>query len=146
MPRHFSRYSKGYKNINPTIIIEFFVEERGKPPVDYKFYCFSGRVEVLTLHFDRFEEHKTRTFDRDFQPHEFRYGFKQWSGGCQRPSNFEAMVQLAESLAEGFDFMRVDLYSVGNRIYFSELTPYPGGVSLKFLPPRQDLILGEKWK
>lgn len=136
----------GYKNIKPSIIIESFIGEKEKAPVDYKFYCFSEQVEVLTMHFDRFEEHKTRTFDRNFQPHEFSYHFGQWRGEFQRPTNFETMVQLAESLAKGFDFMRVDLYNVGNKIYFSELTPYPGGVNTKFLPARQDYILGEKWK
>ena len=136
----------GYKNIKPMIIIEQFIEENGKPPVDYKFYCFDGCVEIVTLHFDRFEEHKTRTFDRNFQPHEFRYDFPQWSGECQRPQNFEKMVQLAELLADGFQFIRVDLYCLENDIYFSELTPYPGGVSTKFLPERQDYLLGEKWK
>ncbi|MCP4371491.1 MAG: glycosyltransferase [Deltaproteobacteria bacterium] len=136
----------GYKNIKPHIIIESFLKENEKAPVDFKFYCFAGRVEFLTMHFDRFKEHKTRSFNRNFKPHEFRYGFDVWSGEVQRPLNFEAMVQLAESLAEEFDFMRVDLYNVGGRIYFSELTPYPGGVSLKFKPDSYDYFLSEKWK
>jgi hypothetical protein len=136
----------GYRNIDPTIMIESFIEENGKAPVDYKFYCFSGRVEMVTLHFDRFEEHKTRTFDRNFNPHEFRYDFPQWIGECTRPKNFDTLVHLAESLAAEFDFIRVDLYSSENKIYFSELTPYPGGVGTKFLPIKQDFLLGEKWK
>lgn len=138
----------GYKNIRPAIIVESFIEHNGKPPVDYKFYCFSGRVEILTLHFDRFEEQKIRTFDRNFEPHEFRYAFKQYNGECQCPPNFESMVQLAECLAEGFDFIRVDLYSQENRIYFGELTPYPGGVSYLrgFDVASADYVLGEKWK
>lgn len=136
----------GYKNIKPAIIIESFIGENGKAPVDYKFYCFSGRVEFLTLHFDRFIEHKTRTFDRNFKPHEFTYHFGQWEGECQRPPDFEAMVNLAELLAEDFDFIRVDLYNSNNRIYFGELTTYPGGVNTKFLPRSQDEALGKKWK
>jgi hypothetical protein len=136
----------GYKNIKPCIFIETFIEENGKPPVDYKFYCFEGRMEVVTVHFDRFVDHKTRSFDRDFHPHEFRYNFKQWSGEFERPRNFKSMVELAELLAKDFNFMRVDLYSVENVIYFSELTPYPGGVATKFLPERQDDILGKKWQ
>lgn len=137
----------GYKNIRRTIIIEeFLLEEDGKPPIDYKFNCFSGRVEFLTLHFDRFEEHKTRSFDRNFEPYELRDNFDQWDGECSRPPNFELMVQLAESLAKGFDFIRVDLYTLRNKVYFGELTFYTGGVSIKFLPPSTDHILGEKWK
>jgi hypothetical protein len=136
----------GYKNIKPAIIVEAFLEENGQPPVDYKFYCFSGRVEFLTVHFDRFREHKTRSFDRNFRPYDFRYDFLQWPGECKRPSNFSEMVQLAELLAQDFDFMRVDLYNLDDRVYFGELTPYPGGISTKFLPPSRDRILGELWK
>ena len=56
------------------------------------------------------------------------------------------MLRVAESLAEEFDFMRVDLYRLENMIYFNEFTPYPGGLSTKFLPARQDYVFGEKWK
>lgn len=135
-----------YKNIKPKIMIEAFMDDEGKPPVDYKFYCFSGRVEFLTVHYDRFGNHKTRSFDRNFEPYDFRYDFAQWEGECLRPKNFEKMICLSEALSEDFDFMRVDLYNINNSIYFSELTPYPGGVSTKFLPLNRDYILGEKWQ
>lgn len=136
----------GYKHIKPCILIEAFLEEQGKPPVDYKFYCFSGRVEIVTLHFDRFEQHKTRAYDREFQPNDFRYDFEQWNGICSCPDNFQEMVRLAEHLSEDFSFMRVDLYNVGGKVYFGEFTPYPGGVATRFLPRTYDYILGRKWK
>jgi len=136
----------GYKHIKPAIIVEEFLDQDGKVPLDYKFYCFSGRVEFLTQHFGRFVKHKTRSFDRNYVPHEFRYQFEQYEGDCQRPRNFEGMVQLAEALAQDFDFMRVDLYNIDGRILFGELTPYPGGVSTRFLPESLDFALGEKWR
>lgn len=136
----------GYKNVKPCIIVEAFLDDNGKVPPDYKFYCFSGRVEVLTLHFDRFAEHKTRAFNRDFEASAFRYNFEQWNGKCERPKIFPTMIHVAECLSEDFDFMRVDLYLVNNRIFFGEMTPYPGGVSTKFLPVNEDYNLGNKWK
>lgn len=136
----------GYKNIKPIIIIESYMEEKGKVPADYKFWCFSGRVEFLSLHYDRFEDHKIRSFDRDFEPYDLRFDLDSWEGECRRPQNFDAMVRLAETLAEDFDFMRVDLYNLEGKIYFSELTPYPGGVSARFLPLSRDCTLGEKWR
>lgn len=135
----------GYKNIKPAIVIEELLEQDGHAPLDFKFYCFGGRVEFLTQHFGRFVKHKTRSFDRNYAPHEFRYQFEQFDGPCQRPKNFEAMVKLAETLAEEFEFMRVDLYNIDGRILFSEMTPYPGGVSTRFLPETLDHSLGEKW-
>jgi len=136
----------GCKNVRPTIMVESFLDDNGRVPADYKFFCYSGRVEFLMLHFDRFEEPKDRAFDRNFKPYEFKSDLAEWTGECQRPPNFETMVQLAESLAEAFDFIRVDLYSLENKIYFGELTPYPGGVSTKFLPAWRDCVLGEKWR
>lgn len=136
----------GYKNIKPYIIIESFIGDTEKAPTDYKFYCFSGRVEFVTVHFDRFIEHKTRSFNRDFNPYDFTYHFNQWDGECLRPQNFNTMINLAEALSDGIDFIRVDLYNVSGRIYFGELTPYPGGVSTRFLPASRDYALGEKWK
>jgi hypothetical protein len=136
----------GYKNIKPCIIIESFIEENGKPPTDYKFWCFSGRVEYVSLHFDRFEKHTTMSFDRNFEPSEFGFNLPLYSGECQRPRNYEAMLEVAESLAEGFDFIRVDLYNPRGRILFGEFTVYPGGGFARFLPARLDYVLGEKWQ
>ena len=138
----------GYRNIKPHITIESFIGDRDKPPVDFKFYCFSGRVELLTLHVNRFEELRSMTLDRDFERLRFGPDFKEYEMSYPRPANFEAMVRLAEDLSMGFDFVRVDLYSVENAIYFGELTPYPVGVSqfYSFDIASLDPILGEKWK
>lgn len=138
----------GYKNIKPTIMIESFIGENGKAPVDYKVSCFSGRVEYITLHFDRFENHSIEILDRNFEPATFGMLTPKWRRGVryERPSNFEKLLQLAEDLANGFDFMRVDLYMMQNKIYFGEFTPYPGGVAKKFFEEEQDYVFGEKWK
>jgi len=136
----------GYRNIKPHIAIESFLEENENVPVDYKFWCFSGRVECISLHFDRFESHATLGFNRNFEPGGLQFDLPLYTGEFKRPSNYKEMVRVAETLAEGFDFMRVDLYNVGGMIYFSELTPYPGGVTTKFEPESMDYLLGEKWK
>ncbi|MBC8003711.1 MAG: hypothetical protein H7X97_14090 [Opitutaceae bacterium] len=138
--------SWGYRNIPPAILVEEYLGENDQPPVDYKFYCFGKRVEFLTVHYNRFSDHKTRSFDRQFAPYNFSYDFEQWDGHCEKPANFDEMVKVAEALADGCEFVRVDLYSVGPKIYFSELTPYPGGVSTKILPRSTDLALGGQWK
>ena len=137
--------SWGYRNIPRCIVIEEYLDENGQPPVDYKAYCFGKSVEFLTVHYERFRDHKTRSVDRQFKPYNFSYDFEQWNGDFPRPANFDEMIVVAEALADGCDFVRVDLYSVGNRVYFSELTPYPGGVSTKFLPRSTDVALGQRW-
>ena len=104
-------------------------------------------MEFFKIDFDRFEGHSERFFDRELNKLDlFEVGLKLYQGKIDLPDNFKDLVHVAESLAEGFDFIRVDLYSVENKIYFSELTPYPGGVSAVFEPDNFDYVFGEKWK
>lgn len=136
-----------YKNIKPQIIVESFIEENGQIPLDYKLFCFSGRMEYFKIDFDRFEDHAAKYFNKELKALDLvEVGFKQYLGRIDLPSNFDEMIRLAESLAKGFDFIRVDLYNINNNIYFGELTPYPGGISQKLDPDNYDYILGKKWK
>lgn len=48
--------------------------------------------------------------------------------------NFEGMVEVAEELSSEFPFVRVDLYNLDGRIYFSELTFVPTGGNMKLKP------------
>ena len=136
-----------YKNIRPTIIIEsFLADDSGNVPVDYKFFCYAGQAEFLQMNFDRFGDPYEKFFDRDFNALDLWNGTKQYPGEVVRPNNYESMICLAESLAQGFDFIRVDLYSVCGQIYFGELTCYPSGGMTPFVPETYDFLFGEKWK
>jgi len=134
-----------YKNIKPMIMVEEFLEENGKPPLDYKFFCFSGRVEYLLIVYDRFASHQEKHFTRDFVPLDLWNGADQYPGPFIRPYNLEEMIRVAETLSAGFDFIRVDLYNVNGKIYFGELTCYPAGGLAAFVPRKWDFIFGEKW-
>lgn len=136
----------GYKNIKPYIIIESYIGVNGKVPLDYKFWCFSGTVEFITVHFDRFEKHTVRTFNGNFEPINIDKMVPVYSGDFHLPTNYREMIQVAESLSEEFAFIRVDLYNVNERIYFGEFSYYPGGVQMKFESREVDNELGKKWK
>jgi hypothetical protein len=104
-------------------------------------------MEFFKIDFDRFYDHSEKFFDRATNELDLvELGLRQYKGRIDLPHSFDDMVRVAESLSEGFDFLRVDLYNVGNRIFFSELTPYPGGVSSRFVPDSFDFLFGEKWK
>lgn len=134
-----------YKHIPPSLLIEEFLEQDGRSAPDYKFWCFAGRAECLTVHCNRHEEHVTRTFDRNFKPYKFYFPLDDPSQTVPPPPNFENMVRTAEALASGFDFIRVDMYNVRGRVFIGELTVYPGGGFLRFLPRELDAALGAKW-
>ena len=60
----------------------------------------------------------------------------------QRPKNFARMIEICRSLSQNFGFVRVDLYDLGDRVVFGELTHYPTAGHMRFYPDEYDLKLG----
>lgn len=52
------------------------------------------------------------------------------------------MIKLAEKLSQEIPFVRVDFYEVKGKIYFGELTFFPGCGFEEFTPEKWDNILG----
>jgi hypothetical protein len=55
------------------------------------------------------------------------------------------MLEIAERLAAGVDYVRVDLYDVAGRVMFGELTTYPAAGLRGFEPASVDEELGRWW-
>jgi TupA-like ATPgrasp len=86
-------------------------------PLDYKFLCFNGRVEMIQIDVDRFSDHHTQLlFDRDFRPLPVKFNCPQYQGELTRPASYERMLNIAERLAAGEKFLRVDLYDLGRPV------------------------------
>ncbi len=133
-----------YKNIKPRIIIEEFIQdENGNVPVDYKFFCFNGKMEIFKIDYDRFGNHISNYHSKSLEYMNF-YEVKFLSDPDIKPAlpvKFSEMVSVAERLSEGIRFLRVDLYFVNNRIYFGELTFYPHSGLMPYTNDG-DIILG----
>jgi hypothetical protein len=136
----------GYRNIVPSIVVEEFLGSVGSTPWDYKIYCFSGRALFVEIHMDRFGNHVARMLDRDFNPVDLCVSSIAFQGTVPTPENKEELIQVAEALAEGLDFMRVDLYAIDGRVYFGEMTCYQGGGCNRFGDREGDFWLGQKWQ
>lgn len=54
------------------------------------------------------------------------------------------MKEIAAKLSAGYPFMRVDFYSIYDRIYVGELTLQPGSGYIEFNPSDTDLYYGNK--
>jgi hypothetical protein len=55
------------------------------------------------------------------------------------------MIDICRKLSEESDFVRVDLYSIGDQVFFGELTHYPEAGFGRFDPPAFDLEMGSYW-
>lgn len=133
-----------YKNIKPRIIAEEFMEqEDGTTLVDYKFFCFNGQPKFLYVR-QPGESSDLNFITMDWKPASFRrVDAKPSEQLPSKPALFGEMVDIATKLSSEFPFVRVDLYVIGGKIYFSELTFYPSSGLLPFVPQEWDFKLGE---
>jgi hypothetical protein len=136
-----------YKHIPPRILVEAFIgDASGKVPLDFKFFCFDGIPRFIQVDFDRFEHHTRNLYDTSWNQVPCKLHYDNNEQGCPMPSNLDEMLAVAENLAYGLDFVRVDLYSVHNRVYFGEMTHYPGNGFERFDPAWYDAYFGSFWK
>lgn len=112
---------------------------------DYKFMCFNGKVGCCFTCTERRSESgvKVTFFDKDWQRLPFVRHYPAAEHPLSRPKHFDKMKELAERLAAGIAFLRVDFYELDGRIYFGELTFFPGGGMEEFSPEEWDFRLGE---
>jgi len=133
-----------YQTITPTLLFEHVLDAEGPEGLmDYKFFCFHGKAQLV--HVVAWRPKKRRLlYDLDWNKLDVRYNVSN-AGHIPRPPALDEMRAVAEKLAEGFPFVRVDLFNVRERVYFGELTFTPLAASEGFDPPAFDEYLGRLW-
>lgn len=137
-----------YKNVPKRIIAEKYIEPRPdtKDLADYKFFCFDGEVKGLFVATERQnpnEEVKFDFFDADFNHLPFRQGHDHAKVAPKKPENFELMKKVAVQLSKGIPHVRADLYDLGNKVLFGELTLYHFSGMVPFEPEEWDKHFGD---
>lgn len=134
-----------YKSIRPRIICEeYMTDETGDELKDYKFLSFNGTVKCLfvCLNRDSKEGLNVDFYDLDWNAMPFERHYKSSGRALKKPRNFDRMIEMAETLSKNIPFVRVDFYEANGKIYFGELTLYPGNGFEEFTPESYDDLLG----
>lgn len=134
-----------YKDIPRKILCEQYMEDVSEELVDYKLMCFGGEVQCSFVCSERFSSNGLRVtfFDRDWRVMPFERHYPKSDAPIPKPQCYTKMVAFAEKLSEGMPFVRVDFYEIGGRLYFGELTFFPGGGYEEFTPEEWDATLGD---
>ncbi len=148
---HQSIYWSGrewvYQKMPRRIIAEKYLEDETGELRDYKFYCFNGKPVFMQLEVGRGTNHNTRNFyDMDWKLLPFGKELPHNPNlHVEKPLLFEQMKTIATKLCVPFQYVRVDLYQIGGKIYFGELTFFPAGGAPDFVPQEYDRIVGDMW-
>jgi hypothetical protein len=143
---HFLREREyGYQFVRPRIIAEkYMTDETGWQLKDYKVFCFNGEPKFIEVDYDRYVDHKLNVYDLNWNFIDFYMtSHNDPSYIIQRPKNLDKLLNLSRILSKEETFVRVDFYSVGDDLYFGELTYYPGAGCIDFHPDEYDYILGD---
>ena len=136
---------KPYKYVERRIFAEQFLQNEGiNELLDYKFFCFDGVPRITKIDYGRAVAHHANYYDMDMNLLPFGVVTSHPTDRVfTKPDNFGEMVDIAKKLSAGIPFVRVDLYDVGGKIYFGELTFYPTSGFNPFTDYNWDLRLGE---
>lgn len=135
-----------YKRIKPRIIIEEYMSDNiNQDLLDYKIMCFNGKAKCSFVCLNRRSKEGLNVdfYDRDWKKMPFERHYKNSKITLDKPRNYELMLNLAEKLSSNIPFLRVDFYEINNKLYFGELTFYPGSGFEEFKPEEWDEKLGE---
>lgn len=141
---YYIRREAQYKKIEPILMFEeLLTDESGEYIRDYKFFCFYGKVQFVLVP-DVSENDNNDYYDRAWNRLDITRVVRR-DDPLPRPGKLDEMIAVAETLAEDFTFVRVDLYNAKARVFFSELTFVPGGGSGRFRSLEFEECAGRLW-
>lgn len=135
-----------YKEIKPRVFAEKFMQDGNNDflPV-YKFFCFNGEPKIIqSIQNDKQEDESIDYFDVNWNRIDMRQNFPNSEKPLPKPGCLKQMVELARKLSScKKNFIRVDLYEINGKIYFSEYTFFSDAGFAPFDPEDWDNKLGE---
>jgi len=137
-----------YRHVPRRLVIEELLQDaHGGIPDDYKIWCLreSGReTQFIQVDMDRFTDHKRNYYDTEWNRLPFHKADAPPSPvDPPRPGNLGEMLHVARELSAGFRLVRVDLYSLPDRVYFGEMTFTPDAGMARLVPEEWDRKLGQ---
>lgn len=124
---------ENYRQLRPGVIVEPLLFGSSEV-IDYKFFCFGGRPRLIQVDLDRYANHRRLFFDDQWREQEFSLLYPKAARVVKKPENLDLMLTACASIAEHFDFVRVDMYAQAGLNYVGEITHCHGSATERFVP------------
>ncbi|MEV3826265.1 ATP-grasp fold amidoligase family protein [Aeromonas caviae] len=135
----------------PRVIFEKLIKHQdGSSPSDYKIHVFNSNdssMAFIQVDADRFSNHKRSIYNEDLSLAGFNIQpkYEPINSNYSFPANINELIFLAKKLSDGFKYVRIDMYSVDDEIYFGEMTFCHGSGWEPISPKSADFMLGSIW-
>lgn len=121
-----------YKNVKRKIIAE---EYKGENLVDYKNYCFDGKMTYTLVwkNVSREDGRKPQAYfcgayDRNWNKTDLKLGYPSLEDEIiEKPECYDELIEITEKMSIDIPFVRVDCYILENKVYVGECTFFPWG-------------------
>jgi hypothetical protein len=145
----YSKSEWAYQHIPPKIVVEeCLISDSGTELKDNRFYVFDGVVKAISVDSPSNRlNHETVFLDQNWK--EFKlstYIEKVPDPFPEKPGNLQEMVQIAEKLGKGLDFVRVDLFNTNRGVTLGEMSFYPLSGGAITGDKIFNKWLGDQWK
>lgn len=128
MPYGYIPYEPQYLLIKPCIFAEEYIEQDNGELLDYKVFCFNGAPKFFRIIINEKGGRKQALYDGSWNRMDCDdTDYPEYEGEIAKPEQFDRLVNISKRLAEGFRFVRVDMYIIGDSIKFGEMTFTPNG-------------------
>ncbi|MFC5863383.1 ATP-grasp fold amidoligase family protein [Acidicapsa dinghuensis] len=140
-------YEPCYRGIVPKVFAEEMVlNARGYPPSEIQLFCVHGRVAFIECLMVR-EEIDGPLCDREWNRLPVWYPLEECEPDAPRPDALDEAIAIAEKIAAGTDFLRVDLIHLEDgTLVFNETACTPWGGLFRLKPRLGDELLGKMWE
>lgn len=137
-----------YKGLKRRIIAEQFLrDESGTDLKDYKVLCFNGEPKLIELHQQRYTKDQAQDiYDTNWNKLDITQNgvslYRGTDSEIPKPDALDDMLNLSRVLSRGIPHLRVDWYSIKQKLYFGELTFFDGSGFEPWDNPEDDLMMG----
>ena len=134
-----------YKDVQPRIIIKQYMKDETESELkDYKILCFNGDPKFIGVHFDRSTKHRCNYYTTDWKFLDIKIQTpNDKNKKIERPGSLHEMLEIAKKLSKDIPFLGVDLYEINGKVYFGELTFFPGAGHADMCPKETERIWGD---
>lgn len=133
-----------YRDIPPRILAEEYMQDGDNLnlPV-YKFMNFQGEPRIIqVIQNDKTDAESIDYFDVDWKRLDLRQNYPNSQNLPERPARLSEMLEISRRLSQGIPNVRVDLYEIDKKVYFSEFTFYSDSGFAPFHPSDWDKTMG----